>query len=276
VPLRVGDVYQIRLRNTHNEFIAARILVDGLNTLPQNPLPRNTLPQYKFTAIAEWDTDDPGTGGPGTTGNGLPPVAEPVSMLAPRVSLESARYWLLPPRSNSVVPGFFENVGDGGSSPAVGHEFRVTTAPRSEAAQQGFTEQIGIITVAFYSTMRSPPPPPAESWAARWARLSSMRNRGALGTELGNRFETRLEREDLEIDQLLGIIHIHYADAGFVGNAAAAAVPTPAPAARQQVTPQPQRQPVYDRRGRLIGWRNRNEKIIIADIIVPIFERIGG
>jgi hypothetical protein len=51
---------------------------------------------------------------------------------------------------------------------------------------------------------------------------------------------------DFEIDQLLGIIHIHYADAGFMGNAAAAA-PTPAP--RQQVTPQPQRQPVPTRPG---------------------------
>ena len=228
VPLRVGDVYQIRLRNRHNEFIAARVLVDGLNTLPQNPIPRNTVPLYKFVAIEE----DP----PPIVQPPILPVAESMRVIAPRVNLDSARYWLLPPGFNGTIPGFFESTGTG----AVGREFRVTTAPRSEAAQQGFTEQIGIITVAFYST-RIIPPVPAETEREKWARIASMRNRGALGTELGRQFTANLqERDDLELDQLLGIIHIHYSDEAFVGNSA---LPSTTTTELRQPTQVPQRQP---------------------------------
>ena len=230
VPLRMGDVYQIRLRNQHPEFIAARVLVDGLNTLPQNPLPKNTLPQYKFAAIEEWIEEPPIVIPP-------PPV-EPVSVIAPRVNLDSARYWLLPPGFNGVVPGFFESTG----SNAVGREFRVTAAPRSEAVQKGFTEQIGIITVAYYSTKKIQPPL-AETEREKRARLASLRNRGALGTELGRQFETNLQtRDDLELDQLLGIIHIHYSDEAFVGDSVSAPTTTSATETRQ-TAPLPPRQP---------------------------------
>ena len=238
VPLRMGDVYQIRLRNHHHEFIAARVLVDGLNTLPQNPLPKNTLPQYKFAAIEEW-VEERGGASPVIPAP-VPLAVETVSMIAPRVNLDSARYWLLPPGFNGVVPGFFESTG----SNAVGREFRVTAAPRSEATQKGFTEQIGIITVAYYSTKKIQPPP-AETEREKRARIASLRNRGALGTELGRQFETNLQtRDDLELDQLLGIIHIHYSDEAFVGDSVPVPVTTPGAQPRQTTPlPVPQRQP---------------------------------
>jgi len=234
VPLQQGDIYQIRLRNNHSDWVAVRVLVDGLNTLPQNPLPKNTVPAYKFVAIEE----EIGVPKPVDTVP-VPPIAESKPVIAPRVSLESARPWLLPPGFNGVVPGFFESTGSG----AVGREFRVTTAPRSEAAQQGFTEEIGIITVAYYSTIKAPSPPPNETEGQKRGRFTSMRNRGALGTELGREFTRNLqERDDLELDQLLGVIHIHYADAGAVDNEVST------PAVRQPVTPTQQRQSV-PRRG---------------------------
>jgi hypothetical protein len=244
VPFRVGDVYQIRLRSTHNEFIAARVLVDGLNTLPQNPLPKNTSLLSKLVAIEEVDKPE----------THVEVTVESKPAVAPRVSLESARYWLLPPRFNGVIPGFFESVGDkGGTNPAIGYDFRVTTAPQSEAAQKGFTDQIGLITVAYYSTKKAPPPPANETEGQKSGRFRSMRNSGSLGTELGNQFETRLERADYEIDQLLGIVHIHYAEAGFVGGSVSATPTSPSTTAPQQTSPQPQRQPQQQTRPRLLG-----------------------
>ena len=227
-PFRVGDVYQIRLHNAQNEFIAARILVDGLNTLPQDPLPKNTLPQYKFAAIEETDVVS------------VPPVAESKPVIAPRVNLDSARYWLLPPGFRGIVPGFFETAG----STASYREFRVTTAPRSEAAQQGFTEQIGVITVAYYSTKKIEPPP-AETEREKRVRIASMNRRGALGTELGRERTTSLQtRDDLEIDQLLGIVHVYYSDEALAGDSVP---PTPSTQSSSTTTESRQTAPVPQR-----------------------------
>jgi len=46
-----------------------------------------------------------------------------------------------------------------------------------ETAEQGFTEQIGIITVAYYSTKKIELPP-AETEREKRARIASLRNRG--------------------------------------------------------------------------------------------------
>jgi hypothetical protein len=184
VPFRRGEVYRIRLRNNDNRYIAVRVLVDGLNTLPQK---RHSESATKFAAIAEADTDE------------MRIMEE--TETAPRVNLESARYWLLPPGTTNQIPGFLERVG----SNAVGREFRVTDAPKALAAQKGFTEQIGIITVAYYLT-----------------KIANPKTRGtrSLGTEAGESFNTNVKvRNDLEIDQLLGIIQIRYAEENFTGGA---------------------------------------------------------
>lgn len=228
VPLRMGDVYQIRLHNAQNEFIAARILVDGLNTLPQDPSPKNTLPQHKFAAIEEiYEVGPP------------PPVVESEPVIAPRVNLDSARYWLLPPNFRGVIPGFF---GTAGAS-ANYREFKVTTAPRSEAAQQGFTEQIGVITVAYYST-RKIVTPPNETEGQKRGRIAALNSKGALGTELGRERTTSLQtRDDLEIDQLLGIIQIYYSDEALAGDSVSPTTSTPSTTTEsRQTVPVPQRQ----------------------------------
>ena len=216
VPFRVGEVYRIRMRNAHNEWIAARVLVDGLNTLPQ----RREEPLTKFRVIGQF-------GDPANVDDEDDEPEEPVSAMAPRVNLNAARYWLLPPGVSSTIPGFFETVGSG----AIGREFRIAEAPRSLAAQQDFTEQIGIITIAFYSTRLSDP-------ATR-----GLRRVGSLGTEAGDAFRTNLRyRDDLELDELLGIIQIHYADGDFTGEA----MPGTRLAAPQQQQPQQQqRTPVW-------------------------------
>jgi hypothetical protein len=145
--------------------------------------------------------------------------------MAPRVNLESARYWLLPPESTSLIPGFFEKVG----SNAVGREFRVTDAPNALAVQKDFTEQIGMITAAYYSTKQAKP-------VVRGARSLGT----SLGTEAGESFNTSVKvRNDLEIDQLLGIIQIRYAEEEFAGNTEASVTENPQ-----------QRQPVRNRRWR--------------------------
>ncbi|MGL4594326.1 MAG: caspase family protein [Thermoguttaceae bacterium] len=199
VPLQQGDVYRIFVRNNEKNTIAARILVDGLNTLPQK-LERVI---DKFQAIEELDdtpkppTAEPPVEPPAELTGTSEIVIEEVEEMAPRVNLETARFWLLPPQTNCNIPGFFEKVG----SNAIGREFRVTEAPNALATQKDFTDQIGIITIAYYSTKAIDP-------ATRGRRKP-----GSFGTEAGEMFRANVRvRNDLEIDELLGVIQIRYGE----------------------------------------------------------------
>jgi len=133
VTLRRGEVYRIYIvnRTTHKEGAFLRLLVDGLNTLPQ-----------EMNSRAKGFVVEP---------------TEGELTVAPRVNLTEARAWYLGPAdqeaSGKVNParycirGFYKKTGDAGAY----DEFVVADAPDSAAARKGYTEQIGLITAALYS-----------------------------------------------------------------------------------------------------------------------------
>ncbi len=133
VTLQHGEIYRIYIidRVTHGTFL--RLLVDGLNTLP------------------EWRN---------ARQKGV--VVEPVAgdgelVVAPRANLAEAAAWYLAPAEQDAngqvkpapycIRGFYKKTGDAGAY----DEFVVTDAPDSAAARKGYTEQIGLITAALYS-----------------------------------------------------------------------------------------------------------------------------
>jgi hypothetical protein len=121
VPLESGETYEIWVENRTDDPVFMRLLVDGLNTLPQRASEK---------AI----------------------VVKPVYLPAQRVSLDDARAWWLGARPAGkaaalyAVRGFFKEIGRFDRY----NSFTVVDVPESEAARQGFTEQIGVISAAFY------------------------------------------------------------------------------------------------------------------------------
>jgi caspase domain-containing protein len=115
VPVRKGEVYEIWLENNSGNTVLLRLLVDGLNTLPE---PEGTK---------------------GVT----------TMIVGKRVNLDEARAWELDPNYARVtaVRGFVTEVSVQGKL----KEFTVVDAEQSLAARQKFTSQLGIITAAFYA-----------------------------------------------------------------------------------------------------------------------------
>jgi len=175
VPLRRDEVYQIEVENRADHAVFVRLLVDGLNTLPEKVAPKG---------IAVEPTDP--------WANHRP---------AQRVNLSEALAWRVPAGERRVVRGFFSRTGQD----AKYHAFRVVDAPQSAAAGQQFTEQIGLITAAFYR--------PHRKGAAR-----------SVGTALGEEYDTKTGAypDDVEPGRLLGVVHIRYVEP----DAAAAAEPS--------------------------------------------------
>lgn len=163
VPLRKGETYEVRIENNTGEIVLMRLLVDGLNTLPDR------------------------------AGKGMAvEPAQPSAGLAPavRVSLDEARHWVLDPRDSRVhgVRGFFTSTGP----EAQLLEFKVVDAQDSVAARQQFTDQIGLITAAFYEPKGGP---------------------RRVGTGFGNlRTEDATEAAHLEVGNLRAVVHIHYVE----------------------------------------------------------------
>jgi len=119
VQLSKGETYEIWVENRTSQLVLMRLLVDGLNTLPQ-----------KDTA----------------KGAGTYAVAK-------RVNLGEARPWVLDPKDPDTptpgiwaVRGFVTEIGEKGKL----REFMVVDAQESLAARRKFTDQIGLITAAFY------------------------------------------------------------------------------------------------------------------------------
>ncbi|HEY2841421.1 MAG TPA: caspase family protein [Pirellulales bacterium] len=164
VTLRQGETYQIRIENKSRELVHMRLLVDGLNTLPEK----------------EKDT------------KGIETFA-----VAPRVNLSDARAWVLDPAVSSVfaVAGFVTETGVQGKL----REFTVVDANQSLAARQKFTDQIGLITAAFYA--------PAGG------------SRG-VGTTGGREQTADLTERQGKVGDLLGVVHIRYTDAPDVNSTA--------------------------------------------------------
>lgn len=64
----------------------------------------------------------------------------------PQVHLDDARPWILEPAFHARVPGFVKRTGTAGEYA----EFLVVDASRSLASRRDFTEQLGLVTAAFY------------------------------------------------------------------------------------------------------------------------------
>ena len=157
VPVHKDEVYEIWIENRTKQIVLMRLLVDGLNTLPEKD---NTKGVVSY-------------------------------VVGKRVNLDEAKHWELDPADGPVyaVRGFVSEVGAEGKL----REFKVVDADSSLAARQKFTDQIGIITAAFYA--------PAGG------------SRG-LGTGLGKeRKEEILQAHDLKPGNLLSVVHIRYVDA---------------------------------------------------------------
>lgn len=157
VPLRKGEVYEIWIENNTDQIVLMRLLVDGLNTLPEKEGEKG----IKLTVTGK------------------------------RVGLQNAKHWELDPADGKVfaVRGFVTEKGPQGKL----REFVVVDAEESLAARRKFTDQIGIITAAFYA-------PDGAS-------------RGGLGTGQGDeRNEVIGTAHDLKPGKLLGIVHLRYVD----------------------------------------------------------------
>ncbi|HUY32456.1 MAG TPA: caspase family protein [Pirellulales bacterium] len=116
VPVRVGEVYEVRLVNRSGRMVLMRLLVDGLNTLPEKATTAKGVLSYQVAA---------------------------------RVNLDAARHWVLDPGRSVVnaVRGFVTETSNRGKL----REFKVVDAVASLAARRKFTEGIGLITAAFYA-----------------------------------------------------------------------------------------------------------------------------
>ena len=157
VTLRKGEVYEIWVENGSGQIVLLRLLVDGLNTLPEKE-----------------DTKGVQT-----------------YVVGKRVNLDDARHWELNPAFSKVfaIRGFVTATETQGKL----REFVVVDADSSLAVRQKFTDQIGLITAAFYVPASVP---------------------RKVGTGLGNeRGEEFARSKDLKPGNLLSVVHIRYVDA---------------------------------------------------------------
>jgi len=171
VGLRQGDVYEIWVENRSGRMVNLRLLVDGLNTQPERL-------RGKMMVVEE-----------------AAPVARPNAeddwVVGARVNLDEARYWILDPKTSNLfaIRGFFSKLTGEGNY----REFRVVDAQKSLAARQSFTDQIGLITAAFYapkSTSRAP-----------------------VGTELGDQRTDKVElMEGTACGPLVAVVNIRYVE----------------------------------------------------------------
>ena len=168
VRLAKGEVYRVCFKKTNPGETFVKVLVDGLNTLPEPS-------QVK--------------------GIDVEPVASNQLQQAQPVNLAEAQAWgAIEPNEEYFIAGFFSWTGD---DPRY-DEFKVVDAPSALAARTGYTDQIGLITVAFYDCMKKSPAP-----------RSGQRG---LGTGLGRRYRTNLETYTgpYQPGRLLAVVHIRY------------------------------------------------------------------
>ncbi len=180
VKLRPGQVYAIRIKSTAKRDAFLRLLVDGLNTLPDYPLTApETDPRQPGFLISTKDTKG-------------------VLTTATIASLNNARAWYCDNGEVSEVRGFFTaNPGKDANS-VIAREFLVTDAATSEAARQSYTKDIGIVTAAFYAPSSVP-----TSMSASGERF---------GTKLGKTIDekVRVYEGKMYPGELLGVIHVRY------------------------------------------------------------------
>jgi hypothetical protein len=161
IPVEKGEKYKLVIENNSGDVA---LLVDGLNTLPEKD-------KTKGIVTESWGQ---------------------------HVSLNDARAWILDPKEPGLasgtpkwtVSGFATATGKEGKF----REFVIVDAQDSLAARQSFTDEIGLITVAFYKPK------------------SGQRGRG-LGTAAGGELGADLtERAGITAGNLMGVVHLRYVD----------------------------------------------------------------
>ena len=161
LPLSQGEEYQIRYRSSEDVFV--RILVDGLNTLSQKQTTVSSRGAY-IEAVANSDADGE-------------------FVIAPRVSLEEARPWVIDHtnRGAALTAKGFYDVNNNPNGRDTVRRFQIVDADESAAARKNYTEQIGLITVAFYKAVL----PSSPEIATRAGRIGTGMG-GAEGTNVGH------------------------------------------------------------------------------------------
>lgn len=157
VPLAIGEYYAIRITMLNNDVTHMKLLVDGLNTLPQKV-------QLKGLETME---------------------------IAPIVKLDEARGWLMDPIAQKQhvyeIRGFVTETGAAGKL----RRFKIVDDGLSLAAQKKYTDNIGLITAAFYA--------PASE-------------RGGTGLDEVETQERIIERKGISVGDLMGVVNIRYVD----------------------------------------------------------------
>ena len=133
VALGKGEVCRVKIENRADYPVMTRLLIDGLNTLPE---PRTEDPDKAVR---------------------VEPTSQKKSEYLPaqRVSLDEAQARKLDPgdvkpRAYTIL-GFYSVTGKN----AKYREFLMVDAQESLAGRQQFTDQIGLITAAFYTVKGS-------------------------------------------------------------------------------------------------------------------------
>lgn len=171
VTLQRGEVFSVRYQTlTDGQQAFVKVLVDGLNTLPERTRHKG---MYVEPDLGDrWASAQP-------------------------VSLAEARAWgpIEPDREYSVR-GFYLKIG----ADAEYDEFKVVDAAQSAATESGYTDQLGLITIAFYEPQLKPPPPPP-----------GVRR---VGTGRGDRYRTTTDvyRGKHQPGRLLAVIHLRYGE----------------------------------------------------------------
>jgi hypothetical protein len=160
IPVHQGEVYSIDIENRANRLVCMRLLVDGLNTLPE-------LEDTKGISTM---------------------------VVAKRVSLERARHWSLDPKVAKLfsVRGFVTATGEEGEL----RRFEVSNFEKLPAARKQFTDQLGIITAAFYE-----------------AGAGSRGPGGHAVTILGDKEKAKLKERATRVGNLIAVVNIRYLDA---------------------------------------------------------------
>jgi hypothetical protein len=163
VALSQGESYEIWLENRETRPVFLRLLVDGLNTLPERP-------RTKAVSLERKEEE-----------------SKVMYLPAQRVNLAEARAWQIDPATRDqkgrLVPQVNSVVGFhmGGSEY---RRFQIVEAQNSVAARQKFAAQIGLITAAFYEAI------PKEERGLR----SRSRGNGHRGVRLGTGFGPEYEK----------------------------------------------------------------------------------
>ena len=127
LPLNKGEEYQIRFNNASGKDIFVRLLVDGLNSLSQS---MDTKAKGAYVEALDVEGED----------------VQGEMTFAPRVALDEARAWFVDANKEIWFQGFYDA---NGKSDSMGR-FQIVDADQSIAARKNYTEQLGLITIAFY------------------------------------------------------------------------------------------------------------------------------